>query len=274
MARYPRLMPTAPGLFTASVARTERLSPSFQRVTLQGSDLAAFEWLGLDHWFRLFLPPYPGAPLHLPKVNGRSWYRSYLMIPTAERPHCSNYTVADFRPADGAGELDIDVVLHWHDGALGGAVAEWAVSAQVGSPVGFLDQGVMFDPPHDASEFYLAADETGIPGLRGILRGLGAEASGAAFLEVPTAEDAAQLASVVGGTEPVPAGVTVHWLPREDAAARPGQAALAELAKVAPSPDAYAFVVGESGLATDGRRALKRAGLPTSRITFSGFWKA
>jgi NADPH-dependent ferric siderophore reductase len=266
MSRYPRLMPTAPRLFTATVARTEAVSPSFQRVTITGPDLADFEWLGRDHWFRLFLPPEPGAPLRLPTVKGRSWYRSYLLIPSAERPHCSNYTVAGLRRDGGVTELDIDVVLHWHDGHLGGAVATWAVGAEVGSPVGLLDQGVMFDPPEDAAEIVLASDETGLPGLRGILRDLDQDVRGAAFLEVPDAGDVTDIAA--------PPGIEVRWLVRNGSGGVPGQAALAAIHAHSPSPDAYAFVVGESSLATGGRKALKRAGVPASRITFSGFWRA
>lgn len=265
MGRYPRLMPTSPQLFTAAVVRTERVSPSFQRVTVAGPELAHFGWHGLDHWFRLFLPP-GAAALHLPKVSGRSWYRSYLLIPGSERPHCSNYTVADFRPTPDGGELDIDVVLHWHHGELGGTVAAWADGAEVGSRIGLLDQGVMFDPPEDAGEYLFACDETGLPGVRGILRDLDASATGTALLEVPTAADTAEIAA--------PPGVTVTWLPRDDPHAVAGRLALAALEELAPRPDAYAFVVGESGLATGGRRALKKAGLATSRITFSGFWRA
>jgi NADPH-dependent ferric siderophore reductase len=266
MGRYPRLMPANPQLFSATVVRTERISPSFQRVTVAGPELAGFEWQGLDHWFRLFLPPSGAAQLHLPKVSGRSWYRSYLLIPGSERPHCSNYTVADFRRTPDGGELDIDVVLHWHGEELGGTVAAWAVNARVGSPAGFLDQGVMFDPPEGAAELVLACDETGLPGVRGILRDLPASATGTALIEVPACGDVAE---IVG-----PDGVTVTWLPRSDAQSVPGRLALGAVEKVVPSPDAYAFLVGESGLATGGRRALKKAGLPPSRITFSGFWKA
>ncbi|MFE1044102.1 SIP domain-containing protein [Streptomyces sp. NPDC058832] len=35
----------------------------------------------------------------------------------------------------------------------------------------------------------------------------------------------------------------------------------------------YAFVVGESTLATEERKHLHRLGLPKERITFSGFWR-
>ena len=37
--------------------------------------------------------------------------------------------------------------------------------------------------------------------------------------------------------------------------------------------DAYAYVVGESALVRQSRRALHRAGIPKARITFSGYWK-
>lgn len=271
MARYPRLMPAEPRLFTASVVDSRPVSPSFQRVRVSGPDLASFEWGGADHWFRLFLPQASGGPLRLPTVKGRAWWRSYLSIPADERPHCSNYTVAAYRRVPGGGELDIDVVRHQHDGELGGAVARWAVAAEPGSPVGLLDQGRLFDPPADASEYHLAADETGLPALRGILRDLPADATGVAYLEVPVTGDVARLRA--------PEGVRVYWLPRDasgvaDGRVTPGGLALAALGAAVPRPDGYAFVVGESGLATGGRRALRSAGLAASRITFSGYWKA
>ena len=142
---YPRLMPANPRMFTAAVVRTERVSPSFQRVTIASDDLVGFDWQGLDHWFRLFFPLQPNTDLQLPEVKGRQWWKAYLAIPEGDRPHCSNYTVTAHRNLGDIAELDIDVVLHWHDGQLSG-VAAWATDAQPGDPVGLLDQGVLFDP--------------------------------------------------------------------------------------------------------------------------------
>ncbi|WP_253259496.1 siderophore-interacting protein [Subtercola boreus] len=280
-------MPTDPRLFTAEVLRSERLAPSFQRVTVCGPELAGFEYNGFDHWFRLFLPPRAGLPLHLPAVAGRGWYKPYLAIPEGTRPHCSNYTVAGVRTIDGRTELDIDVVIHTDArGTVAGAVAIWATTTTPGSPVALLDQGTLFDPPTDMEGVHLVSDESGLPALRGILRHLGGHQSGTAIIEVPTAGDIEQLVA--------PAGVAVTWLTRDagtdtgtgavagtahaPAAAEhhsaPGRRALEALCEtVTPHPRDYAFVVGESTLATEGRRALHRAGLPKSRITFSGFWK-
>ena len=244
-----------------------RRSPSFQRITVASPELAEFEWLGRDHWFRLFLPAEPNAELVLPVVRGRSWWKPYLAIPEHQRPLCSNYTVADLRrTADGA-EMDIDVVLHWDEsGKMAGPVATWATTAAVGSQLALLDQGPLFDPPSDVRDIHLASDETGLPGLRGILRDLPPDAAGTAIIEVPDVGDVEELAA--------PAAIEIVWLPRADHSSVPGAAALAELlGRASPHRDDYAFIVGESTLATEGRRAMHRAGLPKSRITFSGFWK-
>ncbi|MEF2977622.1 siderophore-interacting protein [Subtercola sp. YIM 133946] len=354
MTRYPRLMPTDPRLFRATVVRSVRTSPSFQRVTIAGADLADFEWSGHDHWFRLFLPPAADVPLQLPAVSGRAWYRRYLEIPEADRPHCSNYTVADYRPAAGpvgaasgahtgpAGaasgapaELDIDVVLHWEaSGEIAGRVAIWATTTRPGSEVALLDQGPLFDPPADVRGVHLVADETGLPALRGILRSLDERMTGTATIEVPLEGDIEPLEAPAGirlrwyargaghgagrshpraavaavppvavspvvaaavppvdtvathpvgavatppvGTAPAPgpgrpAATTVAAAP---VAVMPGAAALAAVrGGLDLDPGDYAFIVGEASLATEGRRALHRAGLPKSRITFSGYWK-
>jgi NADPH-dependent ferric siderophore reductase len=266
MGLYPRLMPRDPEMFRAKVARTARLSQSFQRVTVTGPELDGFNWAGFDHWFRLFLPPADQA-LALPRVEGRAWWRSYQSIPKARRPHCSNYTVADCRRGPQGTELDIDVVLHWNQaGEPAGGVAAWAVAAEPGSELGILDQGIMFDPPPDTVAVRLAADATGLPAVRGILRSLGEDAVGDAVVEVPDAGDIVELEA--------PAGVKTEWVTPAAAHSWPGQAALAWLENApAIDPAGYAFVVGESGLATGGRRALRRQGLAKSRITFKGFWK-
>lgn len=270
MSELPRLMPSDPRMFHATVLRSARTSPSFQRVTVGGPDLDAFTWQGHDHWFRFFMPSAPGAALVLPEVEGRSWWQAYLAIAEDRRPHCSNYTVADLRRTGAGTEVDVDVVLHADDaGALAGRVARWAVDATPGAPVALLDQGPMFDPPADTHRLHLASDESGLPALRGILRSLGPTATGTAVIEVPTDDD-------VDPALRHPAGVQVTWVSRGGRHDRPGAAALALLEERTTSVDPrdYAFLVGESTLATGGRRHLRRAGLPASRITFSGFYKA
>ena len=265
MAKIPRLMPENPRLFRARVVRTERHTPSIHRVTIASDELRDFPFLGFDHWFRLFLQRPEQDTFRMPELDGAKWWPQYLRIPEESRPHCANYTVAGHRPE--LGEMDIDFVVHTdQDGGLEGRAAIWACSARPGDELALLDQGCIFDCPDDASEVVIAAEETGLPAVVGIARSLPRDAVGRIIQEVPTAHDVRDLDA--------PVGVTVTWLVRGDATAVPGRAALAELQRHVPCDDrGYAFVVGESRLALEGRRHLHRAGLPKSRITFSWFWK-
>ncbi len=269
MAKTPRLLPENPRLFRARVVRSVRVSPSMQRVTVTGDDLHEFPFLGFDHWFRLFMPRPDQAVFRMPDLDGRRWWPSFLAIPEDVRPHCANYTVADFRLLpDGSAELDVDFVVHCdRDGEPEGRAAIWACGARPGDELAMLDQGCIFDCPDDTSEVVIAAEETGLPGVVGIAASLPRDTVGRIIQEVPTAGDVRPLDA--------PAGVQVTWIVRADTGHDvPGRAALAELQRYVPTDErGYAFVVGESRLATEGRRHLHRAGLPKARITFSGFWK-
>ncbi|NRD27293.1 siderophore-interacting protein [Frigoribacterium sp. VKM Ac-2836] len=293
--RRPPVKPAEPRLHRLEVLRSKRVSPSFQRVTVVGDDLHEFGDMGFDQWFRLFLPLPGSGSLRLPRATTSLWYAQYLAIPEPERPHCANYTVREFRPA-GSGasssdasraQLDIDFVLHRGDsGELEGGAAIWACAARPGDALGLLDQGVLFNAPDDATEIHLVADETGLPGTEGIVRSLHRASVGSVIQEVPTRADVRPLDA--------PDGVEVTWVVRDELDPRalgggagaagagagagadflPGEGALAALlSRSAADPRAYAYVVGESALATGGRRHLHAAGLPKDRITFSGYWK-
>lgn len=260
-------MPTNPTVHAAEVLRSVRRSASFQRVTVGGAGLDDYRFVGMDQWFRLFIPPAPQAPVVLPRFTGRAWWQPYLDLPNEVRPHCSNYTVAEFRSTRSGSEIDIDVVLHWNRaGELSGSVAVWADQAQPGHRLALLDQGQLFDPASDTTDHLLVADETGLPAVRGILRDLPRDAVGRAVLEVPANDDVEDL--------PAPRNFEVIWLPRNDTAAVPGRSALAAVqADPSHTETTHAFVVGETALATGARRALKFAGLNPERIYFSGFWR-
>lgn len=267
MAKTPRLLPENPRLFRARVLRSARVTPSMQRVTVTGDDLHEFPFLGFDHWFRLFVQRPDQDAFRMPDLDGKKWWPTFLAIPEDVRPHCANYTVAEYRLLpDGTAELDIDFVVHTgSDGEPEGRAAIWACGARPGDELAMLDQGCIFDVPDGTSEVVIAAEETGLPGVVGIAASLPRDTVGRIIQEVPTAADMRDLDA--------PVGVQVTWIVRQPGTV-PGSGALAELQQYVPVDErGYAFVVGESTLATEGRRHLHRAGLPKSRITFSGFWK-
>lgn len=272
MSNRRPILPETVRLYRAEVQRVIELSPAFRRVTVASEELYDFSYLGFDHWFRFFVPNPGQTEWRLPTATSKLWYAQWLATPARQRPHCNNYTVADYRPDQR--ELDIDVVLHRRSsGELEGRVAQWAATTRPGDAVALLDEGLLFNPPADTSAVLLAGDESALPALAGILHSLPPATTGHAVLEVPTRADVREL--------PRPAELVLHWVVRAecDPAATPGAAALIELTSLteAAQPDlarTYAFLVGESRLATDGRRQLVRQGLPKDRITFCGFWKS
>lgn len=263
-----RRKPTTARALRLRVLRRTQIGPSFMRVTVGGGDIADFVPMGFDQWFRLFLPA-PGAGLdRVPDKLTRGSYAKYLLIPKAVRPTLRNYTVRAFRPDGTHGpELDIDFVLHGspQDGSCGPA-ATWAQGCAPGDELAIIDEGIGFCAP-EGHELRLAADETGLPALAGVLASLPRDARGVAVVEVPHADDAQALDA--------PLGVEVRWVTRARPSDVPGAAALAAAREVpTPTGPVHAWVVGESALATGLRRHWVGAGLAKRDIVFCGYWKA
>lgn len=263
-----RIKPRTSELLTLHVLRREQVSPSFVRVTVGGGDIADFEPLGYDQWFRLFLPVGEDSLRHVPDKLTTMSYLRFLTVSKGKRPLLRNYTVRAFRDAGPDGpELDIDFVVHVDaDGASGPAVT-WARTCAVGDAIGIIDEGRTFNPPEDTRHLVLVADETGVPAVAGILASLPPDAVGRAVLEVPTASDRLALTG--------PAGVEVDWVAREDPHAVPGVAALAAASALPVDPDGFhGWVVGEASLPTGLRRHWLAQGVTKEQVTFCGYWKA
>ncbi|MFI6876855.1 siderophore-interacting protein [Streptomyces sp. NPDC050400] len=268
-----RVKPETTAPLRLHVLRRTRLSPHFVRVTLGGGDIDRFRPMGHDQWFRLFLPAPGGSADSLDRVPDRLTTLSYLKLLTApkgDRPVLRNYTVRAHRPDGPEGpELDVDFVLHDHaEAAAPGPAASWAQGCAPGDAVVLVDEGIGFNPPDGVHRVALAADESGLPALAGVLASLPDDTTGTAVAEVPTPEDRQDLTA--------PPGVEIVWVERgATGPAVPGAAAL-ERARRLPLPDGpfYGWVVGESGLATGLRRHWVEQGVPKDHITFCGYWKA
>ncbi|TDQ54355.1 siderophore-interacting protein [Actinorugispora endophytica] len=272
--RTARTGPETAGALVLTVRRREQVSPHFVRVTFGGDDLKRFVPLGFDQWFRIFIPVSGSVEQRrsvlgrLPERLGTISYLRFLMTDRTTRPLLRNYTVREFRPdGPGGAELDVDFVVHGPaDGSAPATASEWALACRPGDPVAILDEGLGFRPPAGLeASVVLAADESGLPAVAGVLRSLPAGATGRAYVEVPSEADRQDLTA--------PAGVEVTWLAREQATA-PGRTVLSAV-RTAPLPDGpfYGWVVGEQGLATGLRRHWVGAGVPKPHITFCGYWR-
>lgn len=262
------------------VLRRVRLSPSYARVTLGGGDVEAFEPLGHDQWFRLFLPVADSSLDQVPDKLTTLTYVRWLASSRSTRPVIRSYTVRahrDLGPSGGP-EIDVDFVLHGsaEDGTAGPASA-FAETCTPGDRVALIDEGTTFrladpaDPAGATGPVLLVADETAVPAALGILASLPPAVTGTAVLEVPTGGDRDVLAAEVEA----PAGVEVRWVVRTAPEDKPGTAALAAATAVEVDDPAALTVwtAGEQALPTGLRRHLVGLGVPKDRISFVGYWR-
>ncbi|KQU61172.1 hypothetical protein ASG84_01130 [Rhodococcus sp. Leaf278] len=303
MSKY--LKPNKPAYYRLTVLGSERLSPSFIRVTLGSESLSEFCYMGYDHWFRLFLPQPGQNEPRIPSATSMLMYAQYLTFSKDTRPVVRNYTVSDFRPAgqgrhgDGA-ELDIDFVVHGsgaggttheygsgaggtthesgseaggttHESGSGdaqaGPASTWAQNAAPGDHVAIFDEGRIYTFERRSNWQLLVGDESAAPAILGILRSLPEDARVRAFIEVPSEADIQK--------QDLQAGVEIEWIVRPNALAKPGEAALAAVQKAElPDGDPVVYVAGEQALATGLRRYLvNERSVPKSQICFTGYWK-
>lgn len=248
--------------FEVSVTRVVELNSVMRRVTLAALELGDYSLLGPDEYFGLLMPGADGR-LHLPDPERSNVRAAVSEMPEDEQPGLRWYTIRSLRRREG--EIDVDIVTHGDSGP-GSA---WATSVQVGDTAGFRSGGALYSS-FDEPRQLIVADETAVPALLAILeersrRGLPGLGEGIdAHVEVPSS-------TVLDGME-VPAAVTVH----ERGSHAPGTAVLAALVD-SPASTAdvdYAWLCGESGLATSLRRHLvQQVGMDKRKITFSGYWK-
>jgi NADPH-dependent ferric siderophore reductase len=296
------------------VQSVERISPSYVRIELGGPGLADCGTAGPLYDQRMKIV-FPNAAGGLPSFAGmdESWWETWMQIPEDERGSMRTYTIRDLVGSGTDSRLVVDIVVH-EPGEHSGPGNEWALRARPGDRLVILaprrghEYGGIEWSPGTATRLLLAGDETAVPAIRGVLRDLPADAVGAAFVEVPSAED-------IQRDVTAPDGVDVTWLPRGEAprGASLHAAVVAWLtgsAETAPEvsddeidPDLwetpvhsssgeevaettqvpvdgtphaglYAWIAGESKIVTGLRRRLvNELGIDRGQVAFMGYWR-
>jgi NADPH-dependent ferric siderophore reductase len=296
------------------VQSVERVSPSFVRIELAGPGLAECGTAGPLYDQRMKIV-FPNALGNLPSFAGMddSWWETWMQIPEDERGSMRTYTIRDLVGSGAETRLVVDIVVH-EPGDHSGPGNDWALRAERGDRLVVLaprlghEFGGIEWSPGTATRLLLAGDETAVPAIRGVLRDLPAGATGAAFVEVPSAED-------IQRDLTAPDGFEVTWLPRGDAprGASLHAAVIAWLtgsAETAPEirdeeidPDLwetpvhsssgeevaagtqvpdhgtphaglYAWIAGESRIVTGLRRRLvNELGIDRGQVAFMGYWR-
>ncbi|CAM3895992.1 siderophore-interacting protein [Kibdelosporangium persicum] len=237
-----------------TVTAVRRLSEQMARITLAGDEVANFAYAGPDHLARVFFPV--AEDFRLPVTE--DWWPELQAMPAEHRPVMRNYTVR--RIDHESGELDIDFVLHGDSGPA----SAWACAATPGDRIGVLSDRSEYQPA-DADWQLLVGDETAVPAVAGILESLAPGTQATVLLEV--AESFARIELTI------PAGAEVSWLNR--GTARGGAVIEALRSSTFPEGKPYAWVAGESSLATSIRRYLvNERGIDKKHIYFCGYWRA
>jgi NADPH-dependent ferric siderophore reductase len=243
---------TAPRLL--QVQRSERITPRMIRVTLGGAELAGFGGEGPDRRIKMFFPAPGQERPAVPRAasGGPVW-------PAGEaRPAIRTYTVRRFDP--GAGELDVDFVLHEGHGPA----AAWARAARPGAWVAVSEPGGRYEPDPAADFHVVIGDETALPAVATVLEALPAGPPVLAFLEVADA----------GEEQPLPGAAAPTWVHRGD---RPAGVPLAEAVRAAqfPAGSGQAWLSGEAACVKDLRKhLLDERGLDRRRVYATGYWRA
>lgn len=215
--------------FTVRVARTERISPHFQRITFHGvDDMGPAETIR-DLRIKLIIPGPSGLPCF---ESDSDWYALWTSLDPATRGNLRTYSVRAFRRPQAptvpgtplSAELDIDFVIH---ADAPGPASMWAASASEGDELIVIaptrdddsGRGIEF-APGDNRIVRMFGDETALPAIAKTLQEWPEGVRGDIYIEVPTSADAQCLE--------LPDAVGIHWLPRDAAGV---EATLAEPAE-------------------------------------------
>jgi NADPH-dependent ferric siderophore reductase len=283
-------------MFDVRVARLERLSPSFLRVTFTGEDLGVFADNGYDQRIKLILP-LPGHGLsHLP--TGSDWFPRWRELDDDRRNPIRTYTARLVRQAER--EVDVDVVMH---SGGDGPVARWVrgvrpddVAVLFGGDARHPEAGgnVVFQPPAGTDTVLIAGDETAVPAICSILERLPDGFTGTALMEVPCEQDFLKVRTA--------SQVKIQWLARNGAERgallEPAlRSAAGRLLPPLPVPDTfddvdvdveelwevpeeesteplYAWLAGEAAVIRSlWRYLVAERGMDRRAVAFMGYWR-
>ncbi len=242
---------------SATVLRTERITPDYVRVVFGGDDVEQIGPLEYtDHYVKLLFPP-AGATYRWP-FDADALQES---LPREQWPVTRTYTI---RSLDlDAGEMAMDFVVHGDSGLAG----PWAAHVQPGEEIGFFGPGGAWAPSADADVHLLVGDESAVPAISAAIEALPAGARALVFVE--TASDGTHI--------PLPShdGVEVTWVHRDDEGLGYGHS-LSRVVRAAgwPQGRVSAFVHGNADMIKDLRRYLFiERDLPRDQVSISGYWR-
>ncbi|MCS5479042.1 siderophore-interacting protein [Corynebacterium sp. YIM 101645] len=221
---------------TATVTNVRRLTDELVRISFDSPGLVGVDLPHTDHYIKLVF-------------GGED----------EPRPVTRTYTFRRINTE--TGRFDVDFVTHGSDGLAG----PWAQRAEVGETVTFLGPGGAWSPGEGYEHFLFAGDESAAPAIAAGVEKLPAGATAEVYIEI---EDAASTFEM-----PEPAGVRLHWVPRNGATHGTKLSAAVRSAGV-PAKRTSWFVHGVAEMIKELRRFLfVDNGVAREDVSISGYWR-
>ncbi len=170
-----------------TVQNSVQISPSIQRITLQGESIAHFGVESTGDYFKLLFTPSGGTDLS--------------MLGEDERPLMRTYSIREFAPETNS--IMVDFVRHETSDLSCGFAARWANNAKIGDTISIVGPGKSQTVNQNADWVFLAADMTALPALSATLASLDSATEGYAVIEVAQAADIQPLSA--------PQNVNIIW---------------------------------------------------------------
>jgi len=235
--------------YRGEVLRITALTPRMRRVTVGGDALRGYVHTGhFDEHCQVWFPRPGETNVEIPAEAGGS----------RQPPLARIFTVRRCDPA--AGEVDIDFFLH-----EGGIATPWVRNAKPGDPFVLTDSHGHDIVPEDTDWRFFVGDSTALPAIGLMLEQRPSEARTTVIGIVPDDAERQALAPA--------AGVDLRWV----VAATPAQIVSATLdafeAFDRPAGNGYFWIGGEATAARTIRRALRAAGVKSSRFSATGYWR-
>lgn len=156
-----------------TVAKTEKITPYMQRITLTGDSLNDFVSSSFDDHVKLFFPTSDSEVPILPIISDDG----PKMPEGSPPPITRDYTPRGFNTS--RCELVLDFVLHEN-----GFAANWAKNAEPGDKLGVAGPRGSFVIPHEFDHHILIGDETALPAISRRLEELPKNSSVKVIIEV------------------------------------------------------------------------------------------
>ncbi|WJZ03939.1 Vibriobactin utilization protein ViuB [Corynebacterium freiburgense] len=233
-------------LTQVTVTDTQQLAPQLRRITLEAELFQNIDFYGADEYIGLIMPK-PGKTFELPNPEILNIRSAIKGMPVNLRW----YTVRLHHKNQA--KIDLDIVTHGTSGP--GSI--WALTTKVGDLAGVRLIGSCHYQ-HEGPQLYVA-DPTAAPALRNIVASL------------PNKEKARTHVLLQGTNNELEPN-----FPESNLASFNRNIPISEYIKILPFDPAtleYAWLCGESSLATGMRRALVAKNVPKQKIMFSGYWK-